>query len=156
MQNISGFGLTGVVTASTTFPNGFPINAFADDADPLDAPDLEVADTAFGLNGDMVTWNRPTGIEIIIAVLPNSEEEQNLSALVEANRTAKGKRGARDEINISLAYPNGQTATMASGVVVTGPVVQAVASSGRMKTRQFRFRFETVSRQNAPAAAATA
>lgn len=151
MENISGFGLLGNLTASKTFPNGVEISKFADDSDPLDAPDLEVADTAFGLNGDMVTWSRPTGIEIIVSVLPNSDEEANLAALVEANRVAKKKPGARDVIGLVLAYPNGDTAICSTGVVVTGPVVQAVASTGRMKTRQFKFRFEQVTRQKAPA-----
>jgi hypothetical protein len=150
MENISGFGLLANLTASRTFPNGFQISKFADDTDPLDAPDLEVAETAFGLNGDMVTWTRPTGIEITVSVLPNSDEEANLAALVEANRVAKKKPGARDVINIVLAYPNGDTATCSTGVVVTGPVIQAVASTGRMKTRQFKFRFEQVSRQKNP------
>lgn len=154
MENISGYGLTGRVTASNTFPTGFDVTKFADDTDPLDAPDLDVAETAFGLNGDMVTWTRPTGIEIIIAVLPNSDEEANLAAIVEANRVAKKKPGARDIIDIVLSYPNGSTATLSTGVVVTGPVIQAVQSSGRMKTRLFKFRFEQVARQNAPAQAA--
>lgn len=152
MENISGFGLTGRVTASKTFPNGFDVTKFADDSDPLDAPDLEIAETAFGLNGDMVTWSRPTGIEITIAVLPNSDEEANFAALVEANRVAKKKPGARDIVNIVLSYPNGSKAICSTGVSITGPVIQAVQSSGRMKTRQFKFRFEQVSRQNAVAA----
>lgn len=148
MENISGYGMSGTLTASKTFPNGFRITKFADDTDPLDAPDLEVADTAFGLNGDMVVWSRPTGIEVVVSVLPNSDEEANLAALVEANRVAKKKPGARDIVNLVLAYPNGSTAVCSTGVVVTGPVIQAVQSSGRMRTRQFKFRFEQVSRQN--------
>lgn len=154
MENISGFGLTGQVTASKTFPNGFTVSAFADDADPLDAPDIDVADKAFGLNGHMVIWSRPTGIDIILSVLPNTDDERNLSALTEANRVALGKPGARDEVSIVLNYPNGDVAICSSGANLTGPVIQAIASSGRMKTRSYRFCFERVTRQNAVAAAA--
>ncbi len=149
MINISGFGLSGRVTASNTFPNGFPVNAFADDMDPLDSPDLEVADTGFGLNGDMVTWSRPTGIEITLAVIPDSEDDRNLAALLEANRVAKGKRGARDTLNVVINSPNGTIVTLSQGVIVRGRPVQPVASSGRYTSKPYVFRFENVAKRTA-------
>ena len=152
MQNISGYGLSANVVASNSFPNGFPVTEFADDADPLDSPDLDLADTAYGLNGNMVVWSRPQGLEISISVIPNSDADINLQALVEANRVGYKKRGARDLINISLVYPSGELANMASGVIVTGPFTKRVASAGRFKTNTYRFRFEEVSR-TAPQAA---
>jgi len=149
MQNISGFGLSANIVASNSFPNGFPLTEFADDVDPLDSPDLELADTAYGLNGNMVVWSRPQGLEIVFAVIPNSEGDLNLQALVEANRVGYKKRGARDVINIAMTYPSGEQVTMASGVVVTGPFTKRIASAGRFKTNTYRFRFEEVSRSGA-------
>lgn len=150
MNNISGFGLGAQLTASKTFPNGFAISAFADDADPLDSPDLELADTGMGLNGDMVVWSRPTGIEITLNIIPSTEEDINLDVLAQANRVAKGKRGARDLINIVVTYPDGKIATMSSGVMISAPTVAPVASAGRLKTHMYKFRFEQISKSNAP------
>ena len=146
MQNISGFGLSAQITASVTFPNGFTTTEFADDADPLDSPDLEVADSAFGLNGDMVVWSRPVGIEMTMNMIPFSIGDQNLAALVEANRVAKNKFGARDTIGIVWTYPNGMILNASPGILITGSVVPQVATVGRVKTRLYRFRFESVSK----------
>jgi hypothetical protein len=148
MQNISGYGLSASLVASNSFPTGFSITEFADDADPLDSPDLDLADTAFGLNGNMVIWSRPQGLEITIAVIPNSDADVNLKALVEANRVGFKKRGARDVVDMTINYPTGEIANLNSGAVVTGPFINRVASSGRFKTNAYRFRFENISRTN--------
>jgi hypothetical protein len=146
MQNISGFGLVARITASNTFPNGFTVTEFADDADPLDSPDLEVADSAFGLNGDMVVWTRPIGIEITTNVIPTSEGDQNLAVLVDANRIGKGKQSARDVIGIVFTYPSGMIVNMSPGIIITGSIVPQIASAGRFKTRAYRFRFQNITK----------
>lgn len=147
-QDISIFGLTGNLTASSTFPNGMSISAFADDADPLDSPDLEIADMSMGPNGDTITWSRPQLIEIVVNVIPQSQDDINLTALADANRVAKGKSSARDAIGIVWTYPNGMKVTAIDGKMVTGPVVQSGASSGRAKSKRFVFRFGQITRQN--------
>jgi hypothetical protein len=146
MVNISGFGLSAQVIASSTFPNGFQVTAFADDADPLDSPDLQAADTAFGLNGDMLIWSRPAGIEISINVIPDSPDDKNLYALLDANRVAKQKNGARDTVGIVFTYPSGQVVNTSKGAIISGPMLNQVASSGRLKTHMYRFRFEQISK----------
>lgn len=148
MINISAFGLSAQILADSTFPNGFPVTEFADDADPLDSPDLATADTGMGLNGDLIVWSRPAGIEITVNVIPTSTGDSNLDALLEANRVSKGKAGARDTITIVFTYPSGQTVTCSNGVIISGPVVSSVAGQGRIKTRQYHFRFEKLSKSN--------
>lgn len=150
MQNISGFGTTAQIVASATFPAGFLISAFADDADPLDTPDLDLADTAMGLNGDFIVWSRPQGIEISLNIIPVTPEDDNMSVLFEANRLGKGKRSARDTINVTLNYPNGLTAVLSEGVMVTGPALPQISSAGRFKTRMYRFRFQNITKTNNP------
>ena len=144
--NVSGFGLTAQIVADTTFPNGVTITAFADDADPLDSPDFTAADTAFGLNGDMIVWSRANGIEIAINVIPTTEDDDNLDALLDANRVGKNKSSSRDSVEIIFTYPNGQRANCSSGVIVSGAILPQVAGSGRIKTRQYRFRFEQITK----------
>lgn len=149
--NISAFGLTAQLVASTTFPNGVTIGDFADDTDPLDSPDFTAADTAYGLNGDMITWSRANGIEIAMGVIPTSDSDDNLDAVLDANRVGKGKTSARDKIDVVFTYPNGQRVTCSSGVIVTGSILPPVASSGRLKSRVYRFRFEKITKSKVTA-----
>jgi hypothetical protein len=151
MENISGFGLTGRLIASSTYPNGFDISAFADDADPLDTPDLELAETSMGLNGDLIVWSRSQGIEITMNIIPTSPDDEELSVLFEANRIGKGKRSARDIIGISLSYPTGAIAQLSSGVMISGTALPAVVSAGRFKSRPYRFRFQNITKTNVSA-----
>lgn len=141
-ENISGFGLRVVVAASTTFPAGFAITQFADDSDPFDLPSLNIADTGMGLNGDMVVWAKATPIDITVSVVPNGQDDTNLSILFEANRVAKGKRGARDTITLTAVYPDGRIKVFQQGVVISGIPANSVASAGRYKSRTYSFRFE--------------
>jgi len=44
--DVSGFGLGVHLVASNTYPVGLPLSAFADDADPMDIPGIELAQVA--------------------------------------------------------------------------------------------------------------
>lgn len=144
MENISGFGLKIVITASTTFPAGMPVTQFADDTDPLDIPAIAVAETGMGLNGDLAVWSRATPIDVTLAVVPNGDDDRNLALLLEANRVAKGKRGARDVITLTAMYPDGRNKVLQQGTVISGMVANSVASAGRYKSRAYSFRFENI------------
>ncbi len=150
MQNISGFGLTARVIASVTFPSGFNVTAFADDADPLDIPALTLADKAMGLNGDFVVWSQPHPIEIVLNVIPTSPEDINFNILADGVRylgddgISKGKSSARDVITIALTYPNGTVATLSEGIITSAIISQPVANSGRMKTKPYNFAFANI------------
>lgn len=142
MEDISGFGLRVVVTASTTFPAGFQISQFADDTDPFDFPELTIADTGMGLNGDLVTWAKAVPIDIRLSVIPNGADDVNLGILFEANRVAKGKAGSADVIRLSAVYPDGTVKVFSPGRIITGVPANAVQTSGRFKSKTYSFRFE--------------
>lgn len=142
MQDISGFGLQIRVVASKTFPAGFTITEFPDDTDPFDLPDLQIADAAMGLNGDMVTWSTAAPISFALSVIPDTDGHKNLSVLYEANRPAKGKRPAKDVITVVGVYPDGKVITLSPGVITSGLPGKGVASAGRYKTPTYNFRFE--------------
>ena len=148
--NVSGFGLVAQITASKTFPNGFGVTSFADDADPLDSPDFQAADTSSGLNGDMLVWSKANGIEVAINVIPTSTDDDNLDALLDANRNGKNKSSAKDLVGIVFTYPTGQRVVCADGVILSGSMLPQVAGSGRLKTRQYRFKFEKVTKSKVP------
>lgn len=146
MQDISGFGLRLVVKASSTFPAGFPVTQFADDADPFDLPSIQIRDKAMGLNGDLTVWGKATPTEITISVIPGSNDDKNLAILFDANRVSRGKRPARDKVTIVAVYPDGSTVTATPGVMTDGPPGKSVASAGRMKSHAYKFTFEAITR----------
>ena len=143
-MDISGFGLTLNVKASVTFPAGFAVTQFADDGDSLSFDNMDIADAAMGLNGDLVTWSKPAPLVIPINVIPDSDDDKNMQVLFEANRAGKGKLPARDVITMTVVYPNGKAKTLTNGKLTSGAPSNSVTSAGRMKSKQYTFKFENV------------
>lgn len=141
----SGTGFTLTITASVTFPNGFQVSAFADDADPWDAPSLAIATPSMNVNGDLVVFSAPVPLTRTVNVIPGSEDDNNLSILYEANRVGKGKRSARDIITIVGAWPDGSTETLSSGKITDGMSGKSLASSNKIKSKSYGFAFESLS-----------
>ena len=142
-ENISGYGIIVNIVASNTFPViGFVVNQFADDSDPVDAPSLQIADSAMGLNGDLIVWSKANPIKVSLSVIPQSLSDQQLQILFNANRVGKGKIGARDIITMNLLYPSGNFVTLTGGAITDGMPVNAVASAGRLKSKTYNFTFE--------------
>lgn len=147
--DVSGFGLVVNCIASNTFPVGFNISEFADDADPFDIPAITILDKAMGLNGDLITWSKATPIDITIAVINGSDDDINLGIVFEANRVGSGKSSARDMIKVTAVYPSGATITLSKGKMTTGMPGSSVASAGRQKTKSYQFTFQNITRTGA-------
>jgi len=143
MFNISGFGLSVNLIASTTYPIGVQVTEFADDSDPLDVPSLQIGDVAMGLNGDLITWSKANPIKLTLNMIPDSTDDITLSILLAANRVGRGKTSARDNITMTIFYPNQNFITLANGVITDGVPFAPTANSGRLKTRSYAFSFET-------------
>lgn len=142
MQNISGFGLNVSIIASNTFPVGLLLNQFSDDSDAMDIENLQISDKSMGLNGDLITWSKANPIIVSLSVIPGSFTDINLGILLEANRVGQGKIGARDIINMTAVYPNEIPIIFTNGVITDGIPGIPIASSGRFKTRTYKFSFE--------------
>lgn len=142
--DVSAFGLKVNLTASVTFPMGIEITAFSDDTDPVDMASIQVRDKAAGVNGDLIVWSKANAVPMTLAVLPNTPDDQNLQILARANRAARGRRAVQDEITATVAYPDGRTLRLLRGVITDGIIGDAVASSGRIKTKPYIFAFEDV------------
>lgn len=140
--DVSGFGLKVVLTASETFPSGITLSAFADDADALDTPAIQLRDKASGLNGDLVVWSKANPLVVTINVLPNSEDDNNLSILAATNRASAGRAPVLDEISITATYPDGTQDRYVRGVITDGIIGRPVSSGGRIKTKAYTFAFE--------------
>lgn len=142
MNNISGYGFRINCIASNTFPVGFIISEFADDADPFDVPSLQIADSAMGLNGDLISWSKANPIKITLNVIAESQSDLALAILLEANRVGRGKIGARDIITLTGIYPDGNFITLTNGIITDGLPGNAIASAGRLKSKSYQFSFE--------------
>ena len=105
--NVSGLGLTVTIQSVPTFPQGFSIDQWPDDADPLTVGDVQVTDTAMGVNGDMITWNKANPIPVELSVIPNTEADKNLGILLKMNRSAKNKVSVQDSITMVITYTDG-------------------------------------------------
>lgn len=146
MQDISAFGIRVQLYASVTFPAGITLSQFSDDADSLDIPSQQIADKAMGVNGDLVVWSKANPLNITINMIPSTPDDVNLSVLLEANRTSRGKRSAQDSITIVALFPDGRTLTYSPGKITDGMPGNALASSGRMKSKPYQFTFENLAR----------
>ncbi len=144
-NDVSGFGVRARLVASVTFPAGITVTQFADDADPVDAPSQQVADKAMGVNGDMVVWSKANPLLVTLNVIPNSDDDKDLAVLLNANRPARGKFPARDEITLVVMNPDGSSTTYVRGVITDGMPGQSVASAGRFKSKSYAFAFEDLS-----------
>ncbi len=143
MENISGFGLMVQIRASKTFPTGFTVTQFADDGDPFDIPSIQVNDKAMGLNGDLITWSKANPISVTLNLIPASDDDKNMSILLEANRVGRGKQSAKDVITMTAIYSDGRPPlTLTEGVITDGMPANSVGSAGRMKSKPYIFAFE--------------
>lgn len=142
--NIGGFGLVVSIIASSTFPAGMILEAFADDADPFDFPDLQVADIAMGLNGDLITWSKAMPLVTQVSLIPESDDDNNMSVLLAANRVGKSKNSAQDIITLTGRYPSGVVVTLSNGRLTNGMISNSIASAGRMKSKPYKFAFENI------------
>lgn len=142
MKDVSGTGLSILVKASNTYPQGILCTCFADDSDPLDFPEVTITEYGMGLNGDLITWTSPQALPFSISLVPGTEEEIAMDFLLEANRAAKGKKSAKDVITIVANYPDGTRKTLKNGKIISGLPGKGVASGGRIKTPTYGFVFE--------------
>ena len=146
MHDISAIGVSVRCIASLTFPVGFTITEFADDADPFDLPAIDIATPSMNVNGDLVVFSAATPILITLNVIPGSDADNNLSVVFEANRPGKNKRHAGDIITLVANYPDGSALMLSEGKMTNGVPGNSPASAGRIKSKAFSFAFQNLSR----------
>lgn len=142
-NNISGFGVVVNIIADKTFPVGFPVTQFTDDADSLDFSSVKIADTSMGLNGDLISFSRATTLPMTLNVIPDSIDDINLQILADANRVGQGKNSANDEISATIVYPDGRkTVILTGGKLTDAQFGIGISAAGRMKSKSYSFMFE--------------
>jgi hypothetical protein len=143
-QDISSTGISYRLVFSETYPNGITATEIADGTDPLDIPEVQIADAAMTANGDLVTWSAPKPIPVKVALIPGGEDDIALQYGFDANRAAKGKRVARDKVTMIVSYPDGGTVTLSGGKAMTYMPGRSATSAGRYKDSVYGFTFENI------------
>lgn len=143
-NNVSGYGLRIFIIASRTFPIGFLLEEFADDADPLDMPPLTITENAMGLNGQKVSWTVANPIPMTINLIAGSVDDTNMRALFSANRAGRNKASAGDAIQAIITYPGGIITTISGGTCDVFVPAPPVSSAGRLKSQPYTLSFENV------------
>lgn len=144
MTDISGFGSIVNIIATSTFPAGFPITNFADDADAFDFPSIAIADAAMGVNGDFISWAKAVPLPGTISVIVGSLSDQALQTIAKNNRPSQNKQNAGDIIDITIVLPDFTVMTFIGGKMIEAPFGKSLASAGRLKTRTYGFRFADI------------
>ncbi len=142
MEDISGFGTQVVVSGSTTYPAGIVVDKFPNDTDPIDTPNLQIAEAAMGVNGDLITYSKANPLVVTLAVIPDSDADVNLGILLEANRVQRGKRSAKDVVGMVVMWASGKPTVYTKGKITDGSPANALASSSALKTKTYTFKFE--------------
>ena len=143
--DISGFGLVVNLLASNTLPVGATITQFSDDSDPLDFASIKIADTALGLNGDLLVWAKAVPLPAVLNVVPGSIDDITLQVLADANRVGKGKTSAADVITMTVIYPDGSVVILNNGRLTDAMFGKSVSGGGRLKTKSYAFTFQNKS-----------
>ena len=146
MADVSHNGAIYTISASNTFANvPLPISAFPKDTDPFDVPNTEIGDLEIGTNGDDISWSLQNPVESSLAVIPATDDHEILQTIYNANRTEKGSPSANDVITLVRLLPNGETTTM-KGRITNGPATTSLASSGKIKTPVYMFKWYKIFR----------
>ena len=143
-NDITGFGSAINLVASNTYPEGIAITQLADDADPLDMASVKIADTAMGVNGDLVKWSRAITKPLTLSVIPGSLDDINLAILASNNSASQGTINANDIITITVIYPDSSVITFVNGFITDAPFGSSISSAGRLKTKTYGFQFQSV------------
>lgn len=146
MTDISASGVSILVASTVLFPAGFVVTQFADDADPFDIPEIEIATEAMNVNGEIVTWTTPKPINIMMNIIPGSDDDRNLALLFAANRAGYGKSIIPETVTITASYPDGEVLALTDGRMKSGKPGKSIASSGRMKSNPYGFVFQNITR----------
>ncbi len=151
-NNISGFNTTAMIQAvdatglGGTYPLPIPIGTWADDVDAIDFSDLQIGDSKMGPNGNMVSWQTANEIEVTFAPVVGSDTDIIFQTLFQANRPAANKTTAQDNITITILYPDLLSSVqLTNGIITSGVPGKGLASNGRLKTRTYKFKFQSYS-----------
>jgi len=143
MSDISVLGSKIRLIFSKSFPLGFDVTQFSDDQDSFDFPELVIAESAMGANGNLVTYSTPNPIELNISVIPDwNGDARNLSIAFANNQPGAGKALIRDNVTAVITTKDNISVSLINGSLISGVPYPSGQSSKRLKTLTYKFHFE--------------
>lgn len=143
MSDISVLGTKIRLLFSKSYPLGFDVSQFSDDQDPWDFPELTIAESAMGANGNLVTYSTPNPIELTISVIPDwNGDARNLSIAFDNNRPGSNKALLRDNITAVITTKDNISVSLINGSFISGVPFVSGQSAKRYKTLSYKFHFE--------------
>lgn len=144
MYDLSGFGLKATIVALQTFPMGFQVSDFADDVNPLEISDDEVAAYEMLYDGSLYAFTKAFPITVKISVIPGSDDDINLKILLAAKKVTSHLFPISDLTSMVVSYPDGGKAIFSNGTILSGPPADSITLGGRKKGNTFTFVFGAV------------
>ena len=152
VQNVSAFGIKVALRANVTYPVPIVLTQFADETDPFDIPSIAIAETAKGVNGDLVTWSSANPVNITLAMIAGSDDDEAMSLLFQANNPSGLATPSGDIIVLTAIYPDTSVVVASGGVPLEFMPGKSVATAGRLKSNTYTFSFEQIVQTPAVAA----
>lgn len=143
MLNISGFGTSIRLVAIQSFPMGFNITAFADEEDPISIDPVEPVGYELLYDGGIVAFDKAAPVIVSIAVTPNTQDDINLKVLLQSRKGGLQLMPISDITTMIISYPDNDKVILTGGTILSGPLADSIASSGRKKSNVYKFVFAT-------------
>lgn len=139
MSDVSALGFSIIVKDTKIFPQGFVIKQTADGADPFDFPEITFGEATMDANGYMVYASTPVPVNFSINLLPTTDEDINMSILMESHRPARGRRSTGGDITITVQYADGASTTAVGVKIMGGAPGRSIQAPSRYKNKAYQF-----------------
>lgn len=141
MINISGYGTKVNIVALQTFPMGFTVKQFADDADPISVDQTEPVGYDLQFDGGIVVYDKAAVVRVSLSVIPNTDDDINLKLLLQARKGGFKWLPIQDVTSMVINYPDGGKVALTMGTIIDGPLADSIQSSGRRRSNTYTFVF---------------
>ncbi len=135
----AGSGIT--IFSLTSFPMGFRLSSFADDADSLSVEQTEVSGFEKLYDGNIFAFDKTSPIMLTVGVIPNTEDDINLKILLQKRKSNPTFLSLPDTITMVISYADGGRNVLSNGVMVSGSIADSMQSGGRKKSNSYSFAF---------------
>lgn len=135
----AGSGIT--IFTLRSFPMGFRLSAFADDADALDVEQTEVTGFERLYDGTIFSYDKNSPVLLSVGIIPNTDDDINLKILLQSRKPAKATIPIADDVTMVIGYADGGRNVLSNGVILGGAMADSLLASGRKKSNVYHFAF---------------
>jgi len=136
----------GLSIVVTPLNGGFPIELtdFPDDLDPFTIDEAEFAEIKMDANGEWFRQQKPTPVSLHISVIPGSEAETTMETCIKDAMFGNSDEKYDIQVTYSTSEkgtPVFKNKTFKKGYMTGCSLGYCATSQGRVRTKQFNFKF---------------